>query len=142
MATDVFLDVCTYHRSDFDLALVRSRSYDYEIQVVAESLQNTFSEPPTTGLGSLNFLPTELLYGILNHLDVFSSFRFRRTNRQARVVSTALPEYKSVALHGLEDLRGLLRGGLAQVHTIRDLYALLICENCTLCGNCGGFYFS
>lgn len=102
MTSDAILDVCTYHRRDFDLVVVRSRPH--ETQRVTKSLQTSFDFPPTSGLGQLDRLPNELLCMVLQNLDLLSYFRFRQINRQARAGSTAVSEYRSVAKHGLEDM--------------------------------------
>lgn len=136
MTSDAVLDICAYHRRDFDLVLVRSRPHD--TQKVLASLQTAFKSPPTSGLGILGLLPVELLFIVLRNLDLLSYFRFRHINRRARVLSTTVLEYQSVVKHGLEGLRGVLRAGLAQTFTIGDLYSPLIYEKCTLCGEFGG----
>lgn len=137
--SDAILDVCTYHRRDFDLVLVRSRPH--ETQKLTGSLQACFESPPTSGLGRLDVLPPELISIVLQNLDLLSYFRFRQINRQARLVATAFPQYRSVARHGLEGLRGLLRADLAQTYTIGALYSALIRETCAFCGSFGGFLF-
>ncbi|KAI1407238.1 hypothetical protein F5Y13DRAFT_206533 [Hypoxylon sp. FL1857] len=145
MASDVdeypheILRVCSYHRRDFDLALVRSRPH--EMQPVQESLQAAFETSPASGLGILDRLPTELMSIMLRDLDILSYFRFRQVNRRARVLSTAVWEYELVAKYGLEGLRGLLRAKLAHNFTIMDLYRPLITLSCALCGAFGGFLF-
>ncbi|EEU47067.1 uncharacterized protein NECHADRAFT_35215 [Fusarium vanettenii 77-13-4] len=139
MPSDKVLDICAYHRRDFDLVLVRSRLH--ETQSVSKSLQTTFETSPTSGLGVLDSLPVELLWIILRNLDLLSFFRFRHINRRARALATAVLEYRAVVRHGLEGLRGVLRGGLGQAFTIRDLYIPLVSEKCTLCGEFGGFLF-
>ncbi|KAI1141793.1 hypothetical protein F5Y05DRAFT_273872 [Hypoxylon sp. FL0543] len=145
MASDVkkyaedILRICSYHRRDFDLVLVRSRPH--EMQVVQESLQTDFKTPPISGLGVLDRLPPELTSIVLHNLDILSYFRFRQVNRRARVVSTALWEYSLVSKHGLEGLRGLLRADLAQNFTLMDLYRPLIALSCEFCGAFGGFLF-
>ncbi|KAH7324991.1 hypothetical protein B0I35DRAFT_449768 [Stachybotrys elegans] len=139
MLSDKILDVCAYHRRDFDLVLVRSRPHD--TQAVLASLQNACQACPASSLGSLDSLPTELLCIILRDLDVLSYFQFRHVNRRACALATTAHEYQSVARHGLEGLRGLLRAGLAPLFTMGDLYSPLIREECVLCGSFGGFLF-
>lgn len=116
MASDIdkhaidILCVCSYHRRDFDLVLVRSPPH--EMQVVQRSLQTAFKTVPASGLSILDHLPTELMSMVLYNLDILPYFRFRQVNRRARLLSTALWEYGLVAKHGLEGLRGLLRTNL------------------------------
>lgn len=139
MPSDKVLDICAYHRRDFDLVLVRSRPH--ETQTISERLLTAFETSPTSGLGVLDSLPTELLWIVLRNLDLLSYFRLRHVNRRARALATAVPEYRAVVRHGLEGLRGVLRAGLAQTFTIGDLYGPLVCEKCTLCSEFGGFLF-
>ncbi|RTE70923.1 hypothetical protein BHE90_014676 [Fusarium euwallaceae] len=139
MPSDKVLDICAYHRRDFDLVLVRSRPH--ETQTVLEPLRTAFETSPTSSLGVLDSLPSELLWIVFRNLDLLSYFRFRHINRRARALATAVSEYQAVVRHGLEGLRGVLRAGLAQNFTIRDLHSPLICEKCTLCGEFGGFLF-
>jgi hypothetical protein len=139
MSPDAILDICAYHRRDFDLVLVRSRPH--ETLIVLRSLQTAFEGVPSSRLGILDSLPVELLWIILDNLDLLSFFRFRHINRRARALATAISKYQSVVKYGLEGLRGALRAGLSQNWTIVDLYNLLIREKCELCGEFGGFLF-
>lgn len=109
---DAIVRVCSYHRRDFDLVVVRSRPHD--MQSVQTSLQAAFETPPNAKLGIFDHLPVELSFMVLCHLDIRSFFHFRQLNRRARALSTGLHEYQLVSKHGLEGLRGLLRAGLAR----------------------------
>ncbi|KAI1288721.1 hypothetical protein F5Y03DRAFT_379455 [Xylaria venustula] len=134
------LRVCSYHRRDFDLVMIRSRPH--EMQSVQPSLQSPFQTSPTAALGILGRLPAELMFMILHELDIRSFFHFRQVNRQARNISNSLHEYELVSRHGLEGLRGLLRAQLAPFFTITDLYRALITTNrCSTCGGFGGHLF-
>jgi hypothetical protein len=133
---DAILRVCSYHRRDFDLVVVRSRPHD--MQLVQGSLQAAFETLPTAGLGILGRLPAELMSMVLRELDILSFFYFRQVNRRARVLSTGLWEYELVSKHGLEGLRGLLRAELAHCFTISDLYRSLITDKCSTCGGFKG----
>jgi hypothetical protein len=137
--TDAILRVCSYHRRDFDLVVVRSRPH--EMQPVYASLQAPFETQATAQLGILGSLPQELMSLILHLLDLRSLFRFRQVNRQARIVSTSLWAYQLVSKHGLEGLRGFLRAGLAPCFTIYDIYRPLITDRCAVCGEFGGHLF-
>lgn len=136
---DAILRVCSYHRRDFDLVVVRSHPHD--MHLVQGSLQAAFETLPTAELGILGRLPAELMSMVLRELDIRSFFYFRQVNRRARVLSTGLWEYELVSKHGLEGLRGLLRAELAHCFTIDDLYRPLITDKCTTCGAFGGLLF-
>ncbi|GAW20356.1 hypothetical protein ANO14919_098610 [Xylariales sp. No.14919] len=136
---DAILRVCSYHRWDLDRVVIRS--YPHQMQKVQASLQSAFETWPTADLGTLGRLPIELIFLILNELDIRSFFRFRQVNRKARVIATDVREYSLVSRHGLEGLRGLLRGGLAPFFTVRSLYRALITDKCATCGAFGGYLF-
>ncbi|KAI1364669.1 hypothetical protein F5Y08DRAFT_328524 [Xylaria arbuscula] len=139
MHANEILQVCSYHRRDFDLLVIRSRPH--EMQRVQASLPSAFETLPTADMGILDCLPPELITLVLHELDLRSFFSFRQVNRQSRIVSTSLWEYKLVSQHGLEGLRGLLRAELASYFTISDLYRTLTTDKCSTCGAFGGHLF-
>lgn len=139
------LRVCSYHRSDFALAVVRTRPH--KMQVIAPLLQTHFTTPspfkkgPPFRLGVLDLLTPELLVIILLQLDVVSYLQFRRVNRHARVIATRLHEYKLVSTHGIEGLVAILRTRLGECFTIKDLYRPLVTSSCKVCGSFGCFLY-
>lgn len=136
---DAIIRVCSYHRRDFDLVVVRSRPHD--MQSAQASLQAAFETLPTAELGTLDRLPAELILMVLRKLDIRCVFHFRQVNRRARLLSTGLREYALVSQHGLEGLRGLLRAELAHCFVIDDLYRSLVTDKCSTCGAFGGLLF-
>ncbi|KAK0617160.1 hypothetical protein B0T14DRAFT_259576 [Immersiella caudata] len=136
---DAIIRVCSYHRRDFDLVVVRSRPH--EMQSIRTSLQAAFETLPAAKLGIFDRLPVELMFLVHRNLDIRSFFHFRQINRQARVLSTGLHEYQLISKHGLEGLRGPLRTGLAHCFTITDLYRPLVTDKCSTCGGFGGLLF-
>ncbi|KAF4121549.1 hypothetical protein GMORB2_1957 [Geosmithia morbida] len=136
---DIIVDTCSYHRRDFDMALIRSPPH--ETSPVQPSLYTAFDNPPASDMGLLGRLPLELFWVVLGQVDVQSHFRLRHVNRQARAAVTAMSEYRCVAQHGHEGLRGAFRTGVASVLGMTDLYAALVRERCHLCGLFGGFLY-
>jgi len=98
---DAIIRVCSYHRRDFDLVVVRSRhtTCSRSRQI---SLHAAFDTLPTAKLGIFDQLPVELIFLVLRNLDIRSFFHVRQINRRARVLSTELCEYQLVSKHGLE----------------------------------------
>ncbi|KAI0402742.1 hypothetical protein F4802DRAFT_608465 [Xylaria palmicola] len=139
MHANAILQACSYHRRDFDLVVIRSRPH--EMQRVGASLQSAFQTLPTANMGILDCLPPELMALVLHELDLRFFFPFRQVNRQFRIISTGLWEYKLVSQHGLEGLRGLLCAQLAPYFTISDLYRSLTTDKCSTCGAFGGHLF-
>lgn len=137
--SDEILRVCSYHRRDFDLVVVRSRPH--ETQPVLASITTAWETKPQAYSGWLTLLPPELLSMVILQLDVRSVYRFRQVNSLARSIVTDIQEYSLVARHGLEGLRGLMRAGLAQYHLLRDLYQSLLVQSCTSCGLFGPLLF-
>ncbi|KAH6958065.1 hypothetical protein DER45DRAFT_561902 [Fusarium avenaceum] len=131
------VDVCTYHRRDFDLVLVPSLPFEKQIALDFQ----IFNDSPISRLGTLEILPNEILNTILRSLDLHSYLKFRNTSRRARNYSNELHEFQLVVKYGLECLRNLVRVGLAKCSTIEDLYYALTRENCTYCNEFGGFLF-
>lgn len=136
---DDIVRVCSYHRRDFDLVVVRSRPH--ETQPVLASIATAPEAKPQAHLGSLASLPPELISMVVLQLDVRSVFRFRQVNSAARSVVTGTREYRLLAEHGLEGLRGVLRAGLGQLHLLRDLYGALLERSCASCGSFGCLLF-
>lgn len=136
---DAILQVCSYDRRGLDPVVVWSSPH--EMHPVRRSLQKPFVKPPIAHLGMLGRLPAEIMLMVLRALDIRSLFRFRQVNRLARVHSAGSRDYRLVAKHGLEALRGLLRAELAHLFTIQDLYQSLVTDQCAACGSFGGFLF-
>lgn len=136
---DEVVRVCSYHRRDFDLVVIRSRPH--ETQPVLASITAAWETRPQADVGRLTLLPPELLSMVILHLDVRSVFRLRQVNSLARSIVTDIQEYDLVVRHGLEGLRGLLRAGLAQDHLLRDLYHSLLVQSCASCGLFGCLLF-
>ncbi|KAI1356185.1 hypothetical protein F5Y01DRAFT_268811 [Xylaria sp. FL0043] len=135
---DTILRVCSYRREDFDRVTVYFPPE--ETQPVQSSLQSAFETLPTAGVGGLERVPAELISMILRELDVHS-FRFRQVNRQARIISTGLLEYRLVSRYCLQAVRALLHTQLAPFFTISDLYRTLTTDKCSTCGGFGGHMF-
>ncbi|RSL58436.1 hypothetical protein CEP54_007770 [Fusarium duplospermum] len=131
------LDVCSYHRTDFDICLVRTRPH--KLQEIAPSLQTCFDTEPTSELGFLGRFSPEILIEIILQMDIESYLRFRQVNRRARAVATRIREYKLVSTHGLEGLTAMMRTRMTANFTIRDLYEALVTCRCKLCSRFGGY---
>lgn len=135
------VDVCTYNITDpAPRWFVHSRPG--ERPVVQPLLLTSPVDPPTSGLGVvLDNLPTELVWLILDRLDVVSYLRFRQVNRRARAVATGRHEYRCVLRHGFEALHGVLRLGLGSHWSLRGLYRVLVQPDCDFCHGFAGLVF-
>nr|CEG04634.1 unnamed protein product [Fusarium clavum] len=86
-------------------------------------------------------LPPEIISCILLELDIASLRWFSQSNRQARHVTTELPQYRQVVQHGPEAIKAIVQAGLSDCFSYRELHRALIQEQCSLCGKFGGFLF-
>lgn len=107
---------------------------------------NTTSHPKTCGrssasLGKLSRLPVELLQTILLKLDLQTLTTFRSVNHSARHGINYLPLYKEVVNYAADTLRALIALGLASYFTASQVFNALRSENCTLCGDFGGYIY-
>jgi hypothetical protein len=92
-------------------------------------------------LGTLSTLPVELLHEALAQLDVRTLVDFRYVNRRAAEVVNALPDYKLIAKHAPNTLRGILIVGAGRSTTCKDISDALCMEECNVCGELGGYLY-
>ncbi|RMJ17209.1 hypothetical protein CDV36_003140 [Fusarium kuroshium] len=131
------LDACSYHRTDYDICLIRTRPH--KLQEIAPYLQTCFDTEPSSELGFLDRFTPEVLIQIILQFDIESYLRFRQVNRRARAVATRLREYELVSTHGLEGLTAMMRTRMTANFTIRDLHNSLVTFQCKLCPRFGGY---
>ncbi|KAF2758787.1 hypothetical protein EJ05DRAFT_464639 [Pseudovirgaria hyperparasitica] len=134
---DAIIRTAAYHRKDFALSVIWFPPREHV--AVRQSIAAPFPRSSKTDLGSLDQLPLELLHDILLHLDMHSLFYIRQTNLRARDIVDSLKQYRIVVQHGLNLLCALLRTRLAMHVSLRDAYAALCTETCSLCGEFAGF---
>lgn len=90
---------------------------------------------------SLFQMPPEILSHIILELDIVSTKWFSQANREARFVTTALPQYRQVVQHSPQAIKAMVRANLGDWFSYRELHRALIQEQCSLCGKFGGFLF-
>jgi hypothetical protein len=134
---DAIVRTTAYHRRDHCLSVIWFSPREHVD--IRPSISTPFRQAPTTGLGSLNRLPLELLHDVLLRLDMHSLFKFRQTNLGSRQTVDSLKQYQMVVLHGLNLLCALLRTRLASGVSLFDFYDVLCTKACALCGGFGGF---
>lgn len=96
---------------------------------------------PTKNAGTLDKLPLELLWSILEQLDLFSLTSFRRVNGRARQLVASLPQYNAVLQYAPNALRGILAIGTSPWITCQLLYEKLCTCYCEDCGNFGVYLY-
>lgn len=135
--TDAIIRTTAYHRKDFCQSVIWFPPREHV--GVRQSLTTPFPRTSTTGLGSFERLPIELLHDILSRLDMRSVLNFRQTNLGARLTLDSFDQYQMVVSHGLNLLCALLRTRLATSISLFDCYDALCTKACPLCGEYGGF---
>lgn len=135
--TNAIVRTATYRCRDFCLSVIWFSPREHVD--VRQSIATPFQRTPNIKLGSLDWLPLELLHDTLFRLDMHSLFKFRQTNLRARQTVDSLKPYQLVVSHGLNLFCALLRTRLAIDISLHDFYDALCTKSCTLCGEFGEF---
>jgi hypothetical protein len=128
--TDAIVCASTYHRNDFDRAVIWFTPHTHSNSVA--SVLSAFREP-TASLGELDRLPLELVNVICLQLDVSSIFYLRQTNARARHVVNALHEFQIVTTHASNAFCALLRTHSASRVSLQEFYRIICTQICSLC---------
>ncbi|GLA26489.1 hypothetical protein M752DRAFT_217547 [Aspergillus phoenicis ATCC 13157] len=135
------IELASYHRRDFDLAVIRINPHDHE-HVRSSISQPLESLSTSTGLGKLELLHLELIHEVCLYLDIESLFRFRQVSRHAQQYVSTSRFYRETTTHALDALCVLLRTKVANRFTLAELFTALCTRDCTLCSSSfGGFLF-
>ena len=136
---DEIIELTTYHRRDFDLAVIHINRRAHE------PVRSTITQPlkaPSTSLGQLDVLHLELIHEICLYLDIESLIRFRQVSRRAQQSVGTSRFYRETTTHALDALCTLLRTKVGSQFTLTELFTALCTRDCLLCGSSfGGFLF-
>ena len=135
---DAIIRTVSYHRKDFDLAVIWFPSCTHTN--VVSSLAVDYRKP-TTSLGDLDKLPLELLTNIFLQSDIASLFQLRQVNARGHQVVNALHEYRVITKHALNAFLALLRTRMKPGVTLQDFFRLLCTQECSLCGKYGNLVY-
>lgn len=137
--TDAVIRVASYHRKDFDLAVIHfnPRTFHHVRSSVFKPLGPSIASNPAR----FESLPLEILTSICLMLDVSAAFYYCQVNRRAREVVSSIWEYRQLSEHALECICALLRTRIAPHISIAALYSALTTKNCYLCDSFSGFFF-
>lgn len=110
-----------------------------------EHIRRTFfkslGSPTSSGTGSLENLPSELIAIIGLRLDVASALAFTQASRRIRAVLATIPQYRQLEEHAFEVIWAMLQTGVANHISIAALHTTLVTHQCVFCGSFGGFVF-
>jgi hypothetical protein len=135
--TDAVVRTAAYLRKDYCLSVIWFSPREH-VDILL-SIAIPFRRTSNFGLGSLDWLPLELLHDTLFRLDMHSLFKFRQTNLRSRQTVDSLKQYQMIVAYGLNLLCALLRTRLAIDISLLDFYNALCIKTCSLCGEFGGF---
>ncbi|CCF37277.1 F-box domain-containing protein [Colletotrichum higginsianum] len=133
------LRVTSYHRKDFDLAVIHLNPHKFGY--IRSSLFKSFASSLDANLGRLESFPLEILTSVCLFLDISTAFHFSHVNRRAREIVATIREYRQLSEHAIDCVCALLRTGVASRVSITSLYSALSTKNCHLCGSFSGFLF-
>lgn len=96
---------------------------------------------PNNDAGAVDKLPLEMIYELLAHLDLETLMAFRRVNQRAKSLVDSFPQYRTIAMHARDTLRGALCIGLGSYISCKVLYAMLFVSTCASCGEFGSYAY-
>ncbi|EME42633.1 hypothetical protein DOTSEDRAFT_112459, partial [Dothistroma septosporum NZE10] len=123
------LRVSSYHRRDYDLAVICLAERDHAVITTISSLQRNCS----SSLGVLDQLPVELIDIVCLELDLASLFALRHVSLRGRQIVSALPEFKLITKYAVSCLHAMLRTGTASgicLCTLWHLFCTSVCSTC------------
>ncbi|KAM7189797.1 cyclin-like F-box [Rhypophila sp. PSN 637] len=136
-STDAIIRVAAYHRKDYCRSVIWFSPREHVS--IQQSIATPFRRTSTTGLGSLDRLPLELLHDVFLRLDMHTLFNLRQANLASRQTVDSLRQYQMIVSHGLNLFCALLRTRLAIGVSLFDFYDALCTKACAFCGKFGGF---
>ncbi|KAI0437024.1 hypothetical protein F4803DRAFT_566384 [Xylaria telfairii] len=134
------VDMLTYYNKDprFSTISFSIREFRGDWHWMTES----FSSTSNATLGYLErLIPSNVLFVVLENLDLYSLFRFRQASRRSRDIVGSIPHrrYQRVFAHSYVLLRALFKSGLATEVSLLDVDTALCTEPCVVCGEFSGF---
>jgi hypothetical protein len=135
---DSLLSVTTYHRENN----TRYTHFGPELSSsIRYSLSSPFPRPPKSHLGALRNIPLELLYLIIQDLDIYTLFNLRYANLRFREVITSFPLYNRLATYAIDTLLVCNRLGLSPKLTLSTLHFALTTDIYYIYGEFGLYLF-
>ncbi|OJI81190.1 hypothetical protein ABZX51_010618 [Aspergillus tubingensis] len=133
------LRATTYHRRDFELAVISIRPSEKE--KVLPGMRDAFNRPFNPAKpGLLDHLPVEIFHKCLVGLDLKTLFGLRHVNARTRDIVSTFKPYQKAMMYAEDLVYALLRTGLAKWYTLDDIFDVLHTRECTICGaDFGGF---
>lgn len=94
-----------------------------------------------SSVGELDILPTELLFFVLQALDLKSISRVSRVSRRGNVIVKSLAAYRNLLDKAPEALVALSQTKLLGVHSVTQLQDTLRSDRCATCPEYGTYLF-
>lgn len=94
-----------------------------------------------SSVGELDILPTELLFFVLQALDLKSISRVSRVSRRGNVIVKSLAAYRNLLDKAPEALAALSQAKLLGVHSVTQLQDTLRSDRCATCPEYGTYLF-
>ncbi len=91
--------------------------------------------PPTSNLGNLSLLPTELLYDILEQLSLQAVISLRNSNRFAKFLVDNHPQFRRIIQTAPLTIRSLIAIDSSEEISLTELYHKIVMQkDCEICG--------
>ncbi|KAG9240081.1 hypothetical protein BJ878DRAFT_321635 [Calycina marina] len=95
----------------------------------------------TNSAGDFDALPVEMIHNIFRKLNFESLISMRLVASKIRSIVDSLQEYKAMVTYAPSIIHTLFMTATTAYSTAERLYALLIDEHCSACGDFGLFFF-
>ncbi|KAI1174928.1 F-box domain-containing protein [Nemania sp. FL0916] len=94
-----------------------------------------------SSVGTLDCLPPELIFKILNSLDARSVACFARSCYRSNIIARSLPSYSDIVKYAPNALLALRKVGLIGTYSVARLHRVLRSEKCARCSAFGAFLY-
>lgn len=105
------------------------------------SVQATSQYNRPSSLGALDRLPVEILYQLLDYLDLLSLAQITNVSVRGRSIVFSLASYQGLMKHAPSAIAMLRMTKLISIHSVSEVYATLKSERCATCQEYGAYLF-
>lgn len=104
-------------------------------------VQATSQDNRQSSLGAFDRLPVEILYQILDYLDLLSLAQIISVSVRGRSIVLSLTSYQGLMKHAPSAIAMLRMTKLISFHSVSDIHATLKSERCATCKEYGAYLF-
>ena len=134
------LKLFTYYQEDKHALITKPTNLESHCPLDNGRHEVAISTTADCSIGTLCGLPTELVYGVFEQLDLRSLTCLRSTSQGFRLLVDAMPQYNDIFTHAPVLLRAMLSTTIASYYTVPQLHHVLCDPRCSLCHDYGAYF--